>query len=118
MIDHMVYGRSVPPIDVVVRPDGTLVALDNTRLLAASLLERLLPVRLHEAGELLPDSLEFKTRFQSVRGDTKGKLPVTYGEALEFRIQGQSKAFRSANPDGAPATSVRESTQLPAGKER
>ena len=90
-------------IDVVKMPDGRLITLDNTRLLAAHTagIEVNAVVRgYHETlNKMMAD------RFQT----TKGGIPVTWGEAVQFRINKQSSGYRLSNPRGSFSTCIKES---------
>ncbi|MGM9517009.1 hypothetical protein ACS5PK_22430, partial [Roseateles sp. DB2] len=85
-------------IDVVRMPDGGLTSLDNTRILAAQRAGVNVQVRLLEHTDLLPDDLDFVSRFIG----RKGEVPVTFGDAVMNRISNQSALYRNQYPYGAP----------------
>ena len=85
-------------IDVVRMPDGGLTSLDNTRILAAQRAGVNVQVRLLEHTDLLPDDLDFVSRFIG----RKGEVPVTFGDAVMNRISNQSALYRSQYPYGSP----------------
>ncbi len=89
-------GWKGPPVDVVRMPDGTLVTVDNTRLLAATRTNTPVPAVVHEAGESLPAGQV--ERFTS----RAGVKPQTWGDAVKNRIDGQGAGFRTAYPNGSP----------------
>ncbi|MBF0298341.1 MAG: hypothetical protein HQK51_06450, partial [Oligoflexia bacterium] len=92
------------PIDIVRLKDGSLISVDNTRVLAASRANINVKAKIHEANEILPDdpilALRFKTK--------DGIVPKTWGEALENRIRDQNKIFRETYPNGSPFTGTKE----------
>ncbi len=88
------------PIDVVKMTDGSLITLDNTRLLAA-----------HDAGidvraivrnfnDPLPIKFVKTERFATVRNGN----PSIWGEAVNFRINKQNSQFRNINRNGSRYT--------------
>lgn len=93
-------GWKGSPIDVVRMTDGSLVTVDNTRLLAASRAGIDVKVKIHDANEKL--SPEFSERFTTKSGGT----PNTWEEAVKNRINNQSKKFRERYPIGADVTST------------
>lgn len=74
------HGWQGPPIDVVRLPDGTLVSVDNTRLLAAHRAGIEVRAVVHEAGDALP--AEFAQRCPP----RQGPGPTSWGEAVLNRI--------------------------------
>lgn len=86
------------PVDVVRMPDGRLVTVDNSRVLAAH--EAGIDVRavVHSFDDAIPPDLA--ARFVTA----KGGLPTTWGDALLNRIGNQNAAYRSAWPQGSPLT--------------
>ena len=86
------------PIDVVQMPDGALVALDNTRVLAAHQagIDVQATIRAFDA----PLSADMAARFTTL----KGGAPGTWGEAVTNRIGSQNAAYRAAWPGGSPFT--------------
>lgn len=85
-------------IDVVRMADGRLTSLDNTRILAASRAEVLPRVRIFNDTDLLPNDLDYISRFIG----RKGEIPQTYGDAVRNRISNQNSTFRNLYPNGAP----------------
>ena len=86
------------PIDVVRMPDGSLVTLDNTRVLAAH--QAGIDVQATVYAFEMPLSTDMAVRFTT----PKGGVPGTWGEALMNRIGSQNAAYRSAWPEGSPFT--------------
>ena len=89
-------GWKGDPIDVVKMSDGKLTTIDNTRVVAAREAGIDVQAILHNANELLPESLI--DRFTTKKG-----VPKTWGEAIELRIGKQKASFRKNNPFGADA---------------
>lgn len=85
-------------IDVVRMPDGSLVTIDNSRLLAAQQAGINVQARVHNYGDALPDSLA--GRFTTSRGGA----PSTWGEALHNRIGSQNSQYAQTYPNGSPIT--------------
>ena len=92
-------GWQGSPIDVVRMADGSLTAVDNTRLAAASLSNT--PVRAIIRG--------FDELFPAARagGNLQGS---TWGEAILNRIGSQRPAWWRLYPNGSPFTGVHAST--------
>jgi hypothetical protein len=88
------------PIDVVRMADGTVVTLDNTRVLAAGQAGINVQAVVHDAGEALPPS-------QIQRFTTSAGAPSTWGQAAQNRIQNQGAAFSNRYPNGFPVTGVK-----------
>ncbi|MBF0548594.1 MAG: hypothetical protein HQM08_29460 [Candidatus Riflebacteria bacterium] len=90
------------PIDVVKFSDGSLVTIDNTRVLAAH--RAGIPVRavVHDASAPLPSN--FIGRFTTPKGGT----PKTWGEGVLNRIGSQNSLFRQTYPQGSPFTGSAE----------
>ncbi|MBN2176102.1 MAG: ParB N-terminal domain-containing protein, partial [Demequinaceae bacterium] len=88
-------GWDGPPIDVVRLTDGSLVAIDNSRLLAARLTGIDARVVIHEFDDLIPLS-----RAETILSQG-GVTPATWGEALMNRIARQSAAYRALYPEGS-----------------
>jgi RHS repeat-associated protein len=84
----------------VVKVDGRLITIDNTRVLAAHMTQTPVQAVIHAADEALPASMA--GRFIS----RSGTEAATWGEAVMTRIGNQSAAYRSANPAGSWATGV------------
>jgi len=95
-------GWQGAPIDVVRLPNGTLVTIDNTRLLAAGRAGIQARAIIHEAGEALP--AEFAERFLP----RNGPPPQTWEEAVLNRINNQNSLFRKTYPQGSPFTGSKE----------
>lgn len=89
-------GWKGDPIDVVKMSDGKLTTIDNTRVVAAREAGIDAQAIIHDANELLPESLI--DRFTTKKG-----VPKTWGEAIELRIGKQKASFRNNNPFGADA---------------
>jgi RHS repeat-associated protein len=87
------------PIDVVRMPDGTLVAVDNTRLAAASLTDTPVQAVVREFGETFPAA--------RAGGNLQG---ATWGKAVLNRIAGQKPAWQRLYKQGSPFTGVHPST--------
>ena len=92
-------GWKGDPIDVVDMGDG-LTAIDNTRLLAAHEAGIDVQAVVHQASDLLPESMA--KRFSHPK--KKGVFAKTWGEAAQYRIQNQGAAYRNANPSGSQQT--------------
>lgn len=82
------------PIDVVKMADGGLTTIDNTRVVAARAAGIDVQAVVHNADDLLPESL-------IERFTTKQGVPTTWGEAIELRIGKQNSGFRINNPYGS-----------------
>ncbi len=82
------------PIDVVKMADGGLTTIDNTRVVAARTAGIDVQAVVHNADDLLPESL-------IERFTTKQGVPTTWGEAIELRIGKQNSGFRINNPYGS-----------------
>jgi hypothetical protein len=93
-----VWGWQGAPIDVVRLPNGTLVSVDNTRVLAAHRAGIEIRAVVHKAGDALPSG--FAQRFTP----RSGIAPQTWGEAVLNRINSQNRLFRETYPEGAPVT--------------
>lgn len=85
-------------IDVVRMPDGQLTSLDTTRILAADRAGINVQARLWEHTDLLPDDVQFVSRFIG----RKGEVPVTFGDAVMNRIGRQNGAYPKLYPYGSP----------------
>ncbi|MFC0821363.1 hypothetical protein [Moraxella marmotae] len=66
------------PVDVVNMPDKVPTSMDNTRILAAR------EANVHDFDDLIPIERARSLRY-------KGKIPKTWGEAIQLRIQKQSE---------------------------
>jgi hypothetical protein len=101
LVDSMKkYGFIVEPtrlIDVVRMPDGQLTSLDTTRILAADRAGINIQARLWEHTDLLPDDVEFVSRFISRNGD----VPVTFGDAAINRVGTQNGTYPQLYPYGS-----------------
>tara|TARA_B100001094_G_scaffold180583_1_gene174933 strand:- start:217 stop:714 length:498 start_codon:yes stop_codon:yes gene_type:complete len=87
-----------PAIDVVKFPDGTLVTLDNKRVLAASRAGIDAKVRVRSANEGL--SPEMAERFTTSKNGT----PKNWEEAARFRINKQTRGYPDIYPNGSYVT--------------
>ena len=92
-------GWQGAPIDVVRMADGTLTAVDNTRLAAATLSNTPVQATIRGFGEAFPAA--------RAGGNLQGG---TWGEALLNRIGGQKPAWQRMYPNGSPFTGVHPST--------
>lgn len=88
------------PLDVVRAPDGSLVSIDNRRLVAANEVGlREVPVRIHDAGSPLPQDWVApladgkRNRFQGLQ---------TFGEAVTDRTARQGQGFPEWGNYGTP----------------
>jgi hypothetical protein len=91
-------GWQGPPVDVVRMSDGTLVTLDNTRVLAAHEAGIDVQAVFHEGSSSLPT--EFIERFTTPRGG----VPKTWADAVSNRVGNQNGPFRNTYPNGSPYT--------------
>lgn len=83
------------PIDVVRLNNKTLVAIDNTRLLAAHLNSKKIEANIHDFNEPLPS--ELRERFR-----VKNQTPQTWGEACQLRAEKQNNKYKKLyNPSGS-----------------
>jgi filamentous hemagglutinin len=91
-------GWQGDPIDVVRMADGSLTAVDNTRLTTASLSNT--PVQAAIRG--------FDEVFSATRavGNLQG---ATWGDAILIRIGGQKPLWQRLHPHGSPLTGVHPS---------
>ncbi|EOI3549591.1 type IV secretion protein Rhs, partial [Cronobacter dublinensis] len=87
-------GWKGDPIDVIRMPDGKLITIDNTRVLAASRAGIKVEARVHDASEALPT--EYIERFRTRKG-----TPSTWGDTIDLRIGNQSAGYRNKYPDGS-----------------
>jgi RHS repeat-associated protein len=86
-------GWEGDPIDVVRMVDGKLTTLDNTRVVSARKSGINVRAKIHSSNDILPN--KYIKRF------TRNKrIPKTWGEAVEIRIQKQNGRFRNNNPLG------------------
>ncbi|MFW7381991.1 MAG: hypothetical protein ACOH5I_24510 [Oligoflexus sp.] len=89
-------------IDVVKMHDGTLISVDNKRVLAA-----------HNAGIKVKAIVRSSTesidleRAKYLR-DKQGNLPKNWGEAVTNRIANQKKLYRETYPNGSYVTGLSE----------
>jgi RHS repeat-associated protein len=96
--DMKTNGWNGPPIDVVRMQDGTLKTLDNTRLMAAKYANINVSAVVHDSTEIIPADLA--SRFS----DRSGGLPVTWGDAVVYRINTQNNIYRATYPNGSDIT--------------
>ena len=92
-------GWQGAPIDVVRMADGSLTAVDNTRLAAASLSNTPVSAVIRSFDEVFPAA--------RAGGNLQGG---TWGEAITNRIGGQKPAWQQLYPNGSPFTGVHPST--------
>jgi len=92
-------GWQGPPIDVVRLPDGALIAVDNTRLAAASLSGTPVQAIIRGFNETLPAA--------RAGGNLQG---ATWGEAVLNRVGAQKPAWQRLYPYGSPYTGIHPST--------
>ena len=97
----MQHGWKGAPIDVVRMSDGTLITIDNTRLLAASRTNTLVNSIVHDANK--PLTAELAERFTTKQGGT----PSTWGEAVMNRINKQNNLYRDIYPNGSRITGAK-----------
>lgn len=97
-----VHGWVGSPIDVVRMEGGRLVAIDNTRLLAAHRAGIDVKAVVREASEPLPK--ELIERFTKRRG----RAPATWGDAVNNRIGSHGASYRTGHPHGSFATGSTE----------
>ena len=83
------------PIDLVRMPDGGLTSVDNSRLLAANVTGINIEATIHNMDD--PIASVIAPRFTS----RAGQLPLTWGEAIQYRIGNQNALYRTANPNGS-----------------
>jgi hypothetical protein len=84
-------------IDVVRMPDGQLTSLDTTRILAAERAGVNVQAQLWEHTDLLPDDVQFVSRFIGRNGDA----PVTFGDAVINRVGRQNGIYPQLYPYGS-----------------
>ena len=88
-------GWKGEPIDIVKMLDGEYTTLDNTRLYAAQQTGIDVKACIHNYDE--PLSAEQAARFSTPKKGT----PMTWGEAVEYRINKQNASYRNNNPAGS-----------------
>ena len=90
-----------PPVDVVRLPNGVLMTVDNTRVLAAHRAGIDVQAVVRGFDEALPAGQvgRFTTR--------RGGVPATWGEAVLNRLGNQNRVFRETYPAGSPVTGSR-----------
>jgi hypothetical protein len=97
---------ALDPIDVVRMPNGSLVAVDNTRLAAAKLTRTPVQATLREFDEVLPIARdEFNKVFSNLK---TGERASTWGEAVLNRIARQKRLWVERYPQGSPFTGVNQ----------
>jgi len=94
-------GWKGAPIDIVSLKNGSLVTIDNTRVLASSRANINVKARVHKYNDKLPANLV-------ERFTTKAATPRTWGEAVQYRIQKQNALFREQYPNGSYTTGAKE----------
>ena len=92
------HGWKGTPIDVVIMPDNKITTIDNTRVVAARYAGIDTHSIIHKFDDILPS--EMVERFTT----PKGKIPVTWGDAITLRIGNQNKEFRTIYPYGSQYT--------------
>ena len=85
-------------IDVVKMSDGTLITVDNTRLLAASRAGIDVRAIVHGADEAIDSSRAVTLK------DRTGNIPETWEKAVKNRISNQSRAYQEKYPSGSYVT--------------
>lgn len=95
-----INGWKGPPIDVVKLSDGSLVSVDQTRLLGASITNT--PVKANIYDYKKPLAPELAPRFTT----KKSGVPNTWGEAVQYRINKQNTIYRQTYPNGSPYIGV------------
>ena len=84
-------------IDVVKMADGTLISVDNKRVLAASRAGIDVRAKVRFGDEKLSSEM-------AIRFTTREGTPTTWGEAIRFRINNQKKLYRETYPNGSYVT--------------
>ncbi len=81
-------GWKRQPIDVVRMPDGSLTSIDNQRLYAARHARRDVQARIRSDDDVLGrrEAERFEDR-------ETGRVPRTWGEAIEMRVARQPNDF-------------------------
>ena len=92
-------GWQGAPIDVVRMANGTLTAVDNTRLAAANLSRTPVQAIIRNFDEVFPAA--------RAGGNLQG---ATWGEAVANRIAGQRPLWQRLYPNGSPFTGIHPST--------
>jgi RHS repeat-associated protein len=94
------HGWSGPPVDVMVNSEGRYVTLDHHRVIAAQKAGIGVKANVHTSNA--PLSSEQQERFK-----VDGRLPQTWGEAMQLRINKQGSVFRKTYPNGSPFIGVK-----------
>jgi uncharacterized NAD-dependent epimerase/dehydratase family protein len=92
------WPDSAGAIDVVKMVDGTLVTVDNTRVLAASRAGVNVKATVRAAEETVDLNRAITLK------DRAGNTPNTWGQAVKNRISNQSKAYQEKYPNGSYVT--------------
>ena len=100
-------GFSGDPIDVVRMQDGGLTSIDNTRVMAGSLSDTKLQLKVHEFDEPFPAS---RGPEHFTHKKTKQE-PTTYGEAVTNRISRQNPKWKKQNPQGGNFSGIHKDTE-------
>ena len=105
IVDSMrANGWQGGPIDVVRMKDGTLIAVDNTRLAAAKLTGTPVQAMIRPFDEVFPVVRDPKNQFFS--NLLTGERAETWGEAVLNRISRQEPLWIREYPNGSPFTGV------------
>jgi hypothetical protein len=88
------------PITVVRMSDGSLITVDNTRVVAAALTNTPVKAVIVDAGATISESQAFRFLGRN------GTVPNTWGDAVLNRLQNQSSIFRNTYPNGSPITGI------------
>lgn len=106
LVDHMKANGwgALDPIDVVRMPNGSLVAVDNTRLAAAKLTGTPVRATIRGFDEAFPIARDVDNAFFS--NLTSGERAGTWGEAVLNRIARQKSLWIERYPEGSPFTGV------------
>ena len=88
------------PVDVVIMPNNALTSADNTRILAARHAGIRVRAVVRKYDELIGDDENWRFKLD-------GKLPKTWGDAIQFRVKKQAqidkiyKKWSTQNPYGS-----------------
>ena len=97
-------GWQGAPIDVVRMSDGTLIAVDNTRLAAAKLTGTPVQATIRSFYEPFPAIRDLDNIYFS--NPVTGGRAATWGEAVFSRMNGQNPIWIEQYPLGSPFTGV------------
>jgi RHS repeat-associated protein len=93
-------GWQGSPVTVVRMADGSLITVDNTRVLAAALTNTKVQASIVDASTAIEGNQAIRFVGQN------GSQPATWGQAVQNRIQNQNSIFRNTYPNGSPITGV------------